>query len=245
MWIGASTYSREPFPEQIGEVREAGFDYAELDLTYVRWPPGRLREEAEAFAERIPLRTAHLPPSSFQQADLARFVEFMDALASVGTRIFNAHFMEARPAARVAPEVKAAWFADLVKAASARHVVVTVENVDEPPEVLRKALDAVPDLRFCLDIGHAHLDGRTGGGRAYLEALGDRLGLVHVHDNHGGHGEPGDEHLSFGQGTIDLERDVRALRARGYDGHTTLEIFKGTPDDRKACLRKMRRWCRT
>jgi len=103
-------------------------------------------------------------------------------------------------------------------------------------------LDAVPDLQYCLDVGHAHLDNRTDGARTYMASLADRLGLVHAHDNHGGHGETGDEHLPFGKGTIDLERDARALKARGYEGPVTLEIFKGIPDDRRACLRKMRRW---
>jgi len=134
--------------------------------------------------------------------------------------------------------------ADLVKAATDRGVVVAVENVDEPPDVLRKVLDMVPELRYCLDVGHAHLDARTDGARTYLAALADRLGLAHLHDNHGGHGEAGDEHLPFGHGTIDLARDVTALKARGYGGPATLEIFKGTADDRRACLRKMRRWTR-
>jgi sugar phosphate isomerase/epimerase len=244
MRIGGSTYSREPFPKQVDELREAGFDYVEFDLTWLTWEPEKLRVEAEDLAKRLPLRTAHLPPSQFHQADLARFVGFMDALAPVGIEIFNAHFLEARSAPRISQEAKTSWFADLVDAATDREVLVTVENVDEPSEVLRKVLDAVPDLRYCLDVGHSHLDGRTDGARQYLATLGDRLGLVHIHDNHGGHGEAGDEHLPFGQGTIDVERDVLALKARGYDGHATLEIFKGIPDDKKACLRKMRRWCR-
>ncbi len=244
MRVGASTYSREPFPKQIDEIREAGFDYAELDLTWLTWEPAKLTEEARALAKRVPLLTAHLPPSHFQQADLAKFVGFMDALAPVGTTIFNAHFMEARSAPRVSPEAKASWFADLVDAATDRDVIVTVENVDEPPDVLRKVLDAVPDLRHCLDVGHAHLDKRTDGGRTYLAALGDRLGLAHIHDNHGGHGEAGDEHLPFGKGTIDLERDVLALATRRYAGPATLEIFKGDPDDKRACLRRMRHWAR-
>ncbi len=242
--IGASTYSREPFRKQIDELRESGFDYAELDLTWLAWEPAKLREEAEALAEHLPLLTAHLPPSHFQQNDLARFVGFIEALAPVGTRIFNAHLLEARSAPHVSPETKASWFADFVGAATARGAGVTVENVDESPEVLRKVLDAVPDLRFCLDVGHAHLDKRTDGAQTYLAALGDRLGLVHIHDNHGGHGEAGDEHLPFGMGTSDIERDVKALKALPYDGNVTLEIFKGTPDDRRACLRKMRRWMR-
>src|SRR5438046_2296387 len=146
MRIGASTYSREPFPKQVDEVREAGFDYAELDLTWITWEPEKLRSEADALAKRLPLRTAHLPQSQFHQK--------------------------------------------------------------------------------------------------YLAVLGDRLGLAHIHDNHGGQGEAGDEHLPFGQGTIDLERDVTALKESGYEGYATLEIFKGIPDDKKACLRKMRRWTR-
>jgi sugar phosphate isomerase/epimerase len=244
MRIGGSTYSREPFPKQIDELRESGFDYAELDLTWISWEPAKLRDEAEVLAKRVPLLTAHLAPSHFHDADLARFVGQIDALEIVGTRIFNVHFMEARAAPRVSPEAKTSWLRDLVKAATDREVTVTLENVDETPDVLRKAFDAIPDLRACLDLGHAHLDRRSDGGRAYLDSLGDRLALIHVHDNHGGHGESGDEHLPFGKGTIDLERDVRALRAGGYDGPATLEIFKGNPDDRKACLRKMRRWCR-
>ena len=244
MRIGASTYSREPFRKQVDEVRESGFDYAELDLTWISWETEKLRAEAEALSLRLPLRTAHLPPAQFHQADLARFVGFIDALASSGTEIFNAHFLEARSAPRLSAQAKTSWLSDLVDAATDRDVVITLENVDEPPDVLRKVLDAIPDLRFCLDIGHAHLDQRTDGAAKYLAILGDRLGLVHVHDNHGGSGEAGDEHLPFAQGTIDLERDVTALKASGYDGRATLEIFKGTPDDRKACLRKMRRWAR-
>src|SRR2546422_8199180 len=191
MRIGASTYSREPFPKQVDEVREDGFDYVELDLTWITWEPEKLRSEADALAKRLPLRTAHLQPSQFHQADLARFVGFIDALAPVGTEVFNAHFLEARSAPRIAPQAKTSWLSDLVDAATDRDVVVTVENVDEPPDVLRKVLDAVPDLRYCLDVGHAHLDKRTDGARKYLEVLGDRLGLAHIHDNHGGEGEAG------------------------------------------------------
>ncbi len=242
--IGASTYSREPFAKQIADLREAGFDYAELDLTWVTLEPAKLQEMAADLANKIPLETAHLPPSHFHAADLARFVGFIDALAPVGTRGFNAHFLEARSSPRITPEVKTAWLADLVRAGTDRGVVVALENVDEPPDVLRRALDEISDLRYCLDVGHAHLDRRADGGRLYLEALGDRLALVHVHDNHGGHGQEGDEHLAFGRGTIDLERDVRAIRASGYDSQATLEIFKGTADDKMACLRKMRHWSR-
>lgn len=242
MRIGGSTYSKEPFPKQIQELREAGFDYAEFDLAHVRMTPDKLLVEAMALAQTFPLETAHLPPSRFTHDDLARFVGFLDALAPVGTRLFNVHLLEAKASPRISDDVKAAWLADLVKAARERNVAVTLENVDEPPDVLRNVLDSVPGLGFCLDVGHAHLDKREDGGRTYLEALKDRLALVHVHDNHGGHGKEGDEHLPPGKGTIDVERDVRAVRAAGYDGRLTLEIFAGTPEDKKGALRKLRHW---
>src|SRR5207253_9942922 len=114
----------------------------------------KLRSEADALAKRLPLRTAHLPPSQFHQADLARFVGFMDALAPVGTEVFNAHFLEARSAPRMATEAKTSWLSDLVDAATDRYVLVTAEYVHEPPDVLRKVLDAVPDLRHCLVVVH-------------------------------------------------------------------------------------------
>jgi len=49
MQVGASTYSREPFPKQIEEVRESGFDYAEFDLSWLTWRPERIRENAAVF----------------------------------------------------------------------------------------------------------------------------------------------------------------------------------------------------
>src|SRR5439155_1173259 len=192
--------------------------------------------EADALAKHLPLRTAHLPPSQFHQADLARFVGFIDALAPVGTQVFNAHFLEARSAPRIAAQAKTSWLSDLVDAATDRDVVVTVENVDEPPDVLRKVLDAVPDLRYCLDVGHAHLDKRADGARKYLAVLGDRLGLAHIHDNHGGQGEAGDGELPFGQGAVGLGRGVTALKERGIEGYAALESFKEVPDGKEAIL---------
>src|SRR5437879_12557902 len=143
MRIGASTYSREPFPKQVDEVREAGFDDVELDRTWSTCEPEKLRSEADALPKRLPIKTAHLPPSQFHQADLARFVGFIDALAPVGTEVFNAHFLEARSAPRIAPQAKTSWLSDLVDAATDRDVLVTGQHVDEPPQSLRK----VPDSR--------------------------------------------------------------------------------------------------
>ena len=77
-----------------------------------------------------------------------------------------------------------------------------LENMlERGPEVLLAVLEAIPqdNVDACLDIGHAHCNSQTTLGR-WIEILGDRIGYVHLHDNHG----QADEHLALGEGDIPL-----------------------------------------
>lgn len=87
---------------------------------------------------------------------------------------------------------------------------------------LGRLLDPLPELGLHLDIGHANLMVPANTTEAILEAFGDRLRHVHLHDNKGG---ALDLHLPLGTGTLDVARCVRALKASGYDGTITLEVF--------------------
>jgi sugar phosphate isomerase/epimerase len=62
------------------------------------------------------------------------------------------------------------------------------------------------DLRFCFDIGHAHIDG---GVSSALEEMQGRIVSTHLHDNHG----EKDEHLLPGDGTIDWDAALATLKA--------------------------------
>ncbi len=239
--LGGSTYSRQPFRPQFEGLRAAGFDYAELDLTWLRVNPDDLRREAFALADLLPIETAHLPPPKFTKAHLEEFRGMLRAVAPVGCRVFNVHLAESRFVPAVPLDRKIAWLRDLVTAAGEARALVTLENLDESVDTLRFVLDAVRDLRFCLDVGHANLGGFTDRPYRLLEAFAPRLGLVHAHDNKGGRGEAGDLHLPFGQGGIDLAKTFAALKQRGFDGHVTLEIFQGRPEDRRASLETARR----
>jgi sugar phosphate isomerase/epimerase len=86
-------------------------------------------------------------------------------------------------------------------------------------------LDPLPGLGLHLDIGHANLMVPRNTTEEILQAYGDRLRHVHLHDNKGGHE---DLHLPLGAGSLDLRRHIRALKSCGYDGTITLEVF--TPD---------------
>jgi sugar phosphate isomerase/epimerase len=77
-----------------------------------------------------------------------------------------------------------------------------LENVfEDGPEDIRFLFEKLKNhgVGFCLDTGHTCAFGKSELA-VWLNALGPRLGQVHLHDNFGNE----DEHLAMGQGTIDF-----------------------------------------
>jgi sugar phosphate isomerase/epimerase len=90
---------------------------------------------------------------------------------------------------------------------------------------LAPLLDHLPDLGFHLDIGHSNLMVEHNSADDLIKTYHARLRHVHLHDNKGG---TNDLHMPLGTGTVNFPRYIRSLRAAGYDGTITLEVF--TPD---------------
>ncbi len=106
----------------------------------------------------------------------------------------------------------------LLPVAEAAQVDLAVENLlpgmlGAEPEELAAVLAGLdsPRLGMCFDTGHAHL---TGGCDRWLDALGSRVSMVHLHDNLA----DADTHLPPGLGTVDWPQVCRRLRACGYQG---------------------------
>lgn len=80
---------------------------------------------------------------------------------------------------------------------------------------------------FCLDVGHANVSGRNL--RREIKMLGDRLTILHIHDNDG----QGDQHLipytqkQYRVNTTDWEGFLAGLRDIGYKGTLNFETFAG------------------
>ena len=112
--------------------------------------------------------------------------------------------------------------------AAARDVRLAVENVRDSIWILDRVLDEVGDdpeetnLGICIDAGHAHLSHDAGREPVceYLERYADPMVHLHLHDNAGER----DEHLAPGEGTIDWQRALATLTARGYSGTAVLEV---------------------
>jgi sugar phosphate isomerase/epimerase len=97
----------------------------------------------------------------------------------------------------------------LVLFAKQRGVTIAIENTPgefSSPESLAQFVKQtrLNDLRFCFDIGHAHM---AEGVAAGVESMLDRVVTVHLHDNHG----EKDEHLLPFEGTIDWDTALAAL----------------------------------
>jgi sugar phosphate isomerase/epimerase len=239
--IGGSTFSKRPFRPQVELLRDAGFDYFEIDLQWLE-PGAKLEAEALELAEVLPIESAHLPPSQFTREDQDRFQRFLDYTAMAGPKIYNIHLAPRRTTPDLPLDKRTEWLIEFVDEAHARGLAITLENLAEPLPVLAEVFTRIPRMKFCLDVGHASLDNETKRPHELLSLLGDRLALVHAHDNRQGHGEPGDLHLPFGQGTIPLESILRAVRKIRFDGHVTLELFTGTKEERADSLAKARAW---
>jgi sugar phosphate isomerase/epimerase len=93
--------------------------------------------------------------------------------------------------------------------AKERGVTIALENttseIGAPASLQKFAKEThLRGLRFCFDLGHAHLDG---GVDANFALLHDLVVTAHVHDNHG----EKDEHLLPYEGSIDWDAAIAAL----------------------------------
>lgn len=96
-------------------------------------------------------------------------------------------------------------------------IIMMIENqCEEDSEVLKMEIDSVSDrrLKVCLDIGHANANSNMSV-EDWILSLGDRIGYLHLHNNHGKVvGRPSylnDEHLGLFDGNIDMKRVLELL----------------------------------
>jgi sugar phosphate isomerase/epimerase len=158
-----------------------------------------------------------------EAAILEMFVA-MDHAAAMGARTVTVH-PGLRSFAVEGVEARSAELARLSlktisRAAAQYGVAVAVENMPQVPVMLGRtpeelgALVDGTDVGICFDIGHANTAGCIDG---FLDAFGDRIANVHIHDNDGDR----DAHLAIGEGSIDFAKALSRLK--GYSGDYIIE----------------------
>jgi sugar phosphate isomerase/epimerase len=250
--VGAMNNPFRPLADELRRIAAAGFEYVDLTLEPPgAWPvvPEEVRELVEESGLGVVGHTAwYLPVASpfppLRTAARGLFLEAFHAFAAVGATHVTIH---PDPVTRSYPRGEAIAgnvdaVAELAEAAAAHRLTLMVENMGRSfgtAAELAPLLASHPDVRFHLDVGHAHLAGDTTG--ELLAAFGDRLAHVHVSDNFG----VDDLHLPLGAGSIAWRDVIDRLRGIGYDGTVTLEMHSPEPRHLEVSLRLWREWWRS
>ncbi len=106
-----------------------------------------------------------------------------------------------------------------------------IHNIDE----FKYIVDNVARLFVHLDVPHAFTSGGMKSVIDYIQTFRDKIIHIHWHDNHG----QKDEHLPIGEGLIDHQKAIKALKDIGYDRTITLEVFTNS-DDAKSSANQLR-----
>jgi sugar phosphate isomerase/epimerase len=240
MRIGAMNHPALNLESEIHRMADLGLDFVDLTLE----PPAAASWTVDVKQIARSIRnsnlgvvghTAYYLPmgSPFEEvrraavAELRRCLEIFGELGAVWMNVhphYHAPFHDRAFSARRNLQS----LGELLEASRPLGVGLMVENL--PGEFNTAAqvgelLEPLPDLGLHLDIGHTNLVVEGNTTASILQAYGSRLRHVHLHDNKGG---SADLHLPLGTGTLDTAQHIRALKATGYDGTITLEVF--SPD---------------
>jgi sugar phosphate isomerase/epimerase len=244
MLFGAMNFPVNPVVDEIEDIARLGFDYLELAMD----PPMAhhlvIASQQAAIAKSLEKHNlglvCHLPTflstadlsDAIRQASLEEMLQSLNVAAQLGARKAVLHpsmvFGMGGFVLDIVKEHASQFIGTMVAAAQRLGVTICLENM-----MPRNLLGVEPDyfveifrdfsaLKLTLDTGHANI-GDPGGSRLkkLLARCGDRLGHVHVSDNHG----MSDDHLPVGAGTVNFSSLIHDLKRSGYDKTLTLEVF--------------------
>jgi len=209
---------------------EIGFSYRDLDRFQeadYRETAGRLSDSGLSVTFHAPfmdLRPGALDPR-IRQVSLDRLRRVFDLVPWFRPRsvVCHASFDERYYASAEEQwlENSLATWRTLLECIRGTETIIVLENVYErTPETLKRLLNALnsPQARFCFDAGHANAFGDSPLG-LWINALGDLLAEIHIHDNRG----KTDEHLPAGEGTFPFRELFAMVRERNFKPILTIE----------------------
>lgn len=255
--IGAMNH---PARDPLGEIEWIGknaFDFVDFTLE----PPAAGPEQIDPRAVRAALErnglgvVAHTawylpfgtPFRGVREAYLAEFLRTLPVARAIGAVVLNVHY--GKPPSHFPKEQVVQWhvevLAPLCDKAASMGVTIVLEHLplggSDQLEHIAAVMESVPLLRFHLDSGHAKLERGYDRWDEYLAVLGSKLLHVHLSENDG----TADQHLPPGsapRSTTDWPEHIRKLKATGYDGTITLEVFSPNKEYLFASRDLLRKW---
>jgi sugar phosphate isomerase/epimerase len=237
MQIGAMNHpAREPI-EEIRMFSSMGLEFVDLTIeppcaAAWRVDPKEIRRVLDDLGMGVVGHTAFYLPiaspfDSMRCAAVDELKRSVDIFAAVGSKWMNFHpdpraFFHERP---FVIKQNLISVQEIIEHGRQQGVGIMVENIPagfNSASSLGELLDPLPDLGLHLDIGHCNLQVSKNTSEEILARYGTRLKHLHLHDNNGGNA---DLHLPLGVGRIDFRHEIPVVKAAGYDGTITLEVF--------------------
>ena len=238
-----------PAEKAAERIASAGFDALDMGLDYFvcgadspflgngypEWADS-LREKSEKLG--VPYTHSHAPGG----ADCVEFIDrSIDTAGILGARYMVVHpiYHDADhndisdPGEFISVNIEA--YKPWIESAAKKDVIILSENLQygasaDPRNIAElSAKIGSGNFGWCFDTGHAHCSGFSPNvlGECAVAPLS-----LHIHDNDGN----GDDHLIPGDGTIDWDKMISALKKIGYCGDCVLEAHHQcmkAPDDKR------------
>jgi sugar phosphate isomerase/epimerase len=237
MKVGAMNNPTRDILAEMRWMAAMGLDFLDLTLE----PPAAAPWKVDPKVIRNALRdhnlevvghTAYYLPfactfESVRRAAIEETKHCLEIFAAIGVKWMNLHPDRHAPfhPRHYVIEQNLKSIRELIPFARECGIGLMIENV--PGEFNSRAqladiLDAEPNVGLHLDIGHCNLLVPANTAVEIINAYGQRVRHVHLHDNNGG---AADLHLPLGTGSLDYAVALKALQTVGYDATITLEVF--------------------
>jgi len=231
--FGVMNSPRNNVEEEVEKIVSYGYDFVDLtiegpmalkpDVTILR----RYLHDKKFFfiGHTDPSLPYAYPVASIREGTILELVRCFKIFKDLNIQYANLHPCSVFPPNSKQNSVKSNIEAlkDIVKLARDYSLVLMLENTWAPfdnVKVFGKVFEAVPDLKFHLDIGHTNVFPSTSY-KEFIRAFKDILVHVHFSDNRG----CADQHLPLGVGNVNWKSVVEELKNINYNSTITLEIF--------------------
>lgn len=153
---------------------------------------------------------------------LKRLTDTVDLCAQYGIKKAIIHLSAGDEAPHI-NDIGISRFDRLIKHAQSKNILLAFENQRKLANLafIMEKYGIEDNVGFCWDVGHETCFAR---GREYMPLFGSRIIALHLQDNHCQ--QSYDQHLIPFDGTVDMDKAARYLKASGYDGPVMLEVFK-------------------
>jgi len=215
---------------------KAGFDFLDLTIEGPRAAAVDIAELQTLLDFYSLTITGHTDPclpyaypiKAVREACLQELERCAEIFSALGARVMNIHPCYFCPPAMkkdiVAFNLEA--LQPIAAMAASHGLTLVLENFKAPFDrvsTFATLLAAVPGLQLHLDFGHTNF-GRDDH-EVFCRELGQHIRHVHFSDNR----SRSDDHMPLGVGSVNWSNAVKALKATGYDGTITLEVFCNDP----------------